>query len=363
MTRLPQVIVTNFKRRVTGVTTTALRVSDEQKRSSSFSVAVCGPNQDLNYWELLSNGWRRPTSGSDRIWHVRRDPEMMLGLFAKHVLRQPIKLIFTSAAIRKHSWFPSWLISKMDAVIATTELAASFVPHVKAVVGHGVDTQTFKPNLSRADEPLRLICVGRIRPEKGTDLIVDALCEILPRYPKVVVEFAGLCMPKEQAFFDQLKNRLSYAGVADRVTWQGEVPPKDLPAKLAAAHILLAAPTYEGFGLTPFEAMACGLAVVCTDTGAFAHAVGVPNAETYPVEHMAGVEWKNGEVRQGSSGLFVNTGDLKAFADAVAKLLDDPTLRQFMATNAVSRVHEEFTIRHEAASIEKVYQEMLTINA
>ena len=76
---------------------------------------------------------------------MRRNTEMRAALWARDVLRLPVKIVFTSAAIRRHSAFPRWLISRMDAVIATTEAAASFVPHVRGIVPHGVDTERFFP--------------------------------------------------------------------------------------------------------------------------------------------------------------------------------------------------------------------------
>ncbi|MES7358587.1 hypothetical protein U6X56_12390, partial [Cutibacterium acnes] len=126
---------------------------------------------------------RAPVGRPFRIWHVRRDHEMAAGLWARDVLQLPIRLVFTSAAQHRHGWFPRWLISRMDAVIATTPKAASFVPNTTAVVPHGVDLQRFSPPPDKASAwadsglPGRygIGVFGRVRPDKGTDVFVDAM--------------------------------------------------------------------------------------------------------------------------------------------------------------------------------------------
>ena len=59
--------------------------------------------------------WRRRTP---LIWHARRNNEMIAGVVLS-ALGWPLKLVFTSAAQRHHSWITRWLIRRMDAIIAT----------------------------------------------------------------------------------------------------------------------------------------------------------------------------------------------------------------------------------------------------
>src|SRR5687767_168645 len=64
---------------------------------------------------------RRPV-----VWHARRNNEMMAGLLLKW-LGWPFRLVFTSAAQRHHTWITRWLIARMDAVIAASDAAASYL--------------------------------------------------------------------------------------------------------------------------------------------------------------------------------------------------------------------------------------------
>jgi len=80
--------------------------------------------------------WRRP---APLIWHARRNNEMIVGVVLQS-LGWPLKLVFTSAAQRHHSWLTRWLIRRMDAIIATSELSASYLKREATVIPHGVDT-------------------------------------------------------------------------------------------------------------------------------------------------------------------------------------------------------------------------------
>jgi len=150
---LPELIVTNFNRNFTGVSATAAGVVRAQ--TERYDLVLAGhplpgcpaPVSPARATRLSG----RPPDGRDfTIWHVRRNPEMRAAIWARDVLRLPIKIVFTSAAQRRHSAYPRWLISRMDAVIATTESAAGFVPNVRATVPHGVDTNRIRPARDRA---------------------------------------------------------------------------------------------------------------------------------------------------------------------------------------------------------------------
>ncbi len=143
----PKLFVTNFNKNFTGVSATTANVVRVQAKRYDVSLVGhplpgCPPPVSLHD--------ARSASRQGAIWHVRRNTEMRAALWTRDVLRLPIKIVFTSAAQRRHSAFPRWLISRMDAVIATTDKAAGFVPHVRAVVPHGVDTGLFQPAKNRA---------------------------------------------------------------------------------------------------------------------------------------------------------------------------------------------------------------------
>lgn len=133
---MPDLIVTNFNRNFTGVSSTAASVVRCQVDQYDLALAghpLPGCPAPITKAQAATLSRTPPPGRPFTIWHVRRNPEMRTALWVRDVLRRPIRIVFTSAAIRRHSAFPRWLISRMDAVIATTEAAAGFVPHVRAV--------------------------------------------------------------------------------------------------------------------------------------------------------------------------------------------------------------------------------------
>ena len=143
-----QLIVPNLHRRYSGVTATNRMVAP--KLATMYRAAWLGPHAPdgiarMGFADLLKL-WRRRNS---LIWHARRNDEMIAGLLLR-ALGWPLKLVFTSAAQRHHKRLTRWLIRQMDAVIATSELSASFLKRKATVVMHGVDTISYAPPSDRA---------------------------------------------------------------------------------------------------------------------------------------------------------------------------------------------------------------------
>ena len=207
-----------------------------------------------------------PADKPFNIWHVRRNSEMQFAIFLRDILKLPIKIVFTSAAQRRHSAWPRWLISRMDAIIATSEEAASFVPNVISIIPHGVDLDRFSPSKdqrvswSKTGMPgeYGIINVGRVRPEKGTDLFVEAMIDALPQLPKATAIIAGATQPKDRSFRNELDARIKQAGLTERIKFLGEIPSQDLPALLKGAKRLLRYLAMKVLGLPTLEGMACG---------------------------------------------------------------------------------------------------------
>ncbi len=341
----PEVIVFNLKKRYTGVSATVNALVPLQM--TQWALGYCGTTQSngvvgMRLGDAIRVSRRPPPGRPFRIWHVRRDHEMLAGLWARDVLRLPVRLVFTSAAQHVHGAFPRWLISRMDAVIATTQKAADCVPNTTAVVHHGIDLARFSPvdkTLAWADSglpgQLGVGVFGRVRPDKGTDVFVDALLAVLPRYPEVTAVIAGLAQPQHRAFETDLKERIAAAGLSERLVFLGEVAAGEVHRWYQRCLVCVACPRYEPFGLTPFEAAATGCALVCSRTGAF--------------EEL---------ITPGQEGLLVPTGDAAALAHALDQLLTDPERTRAKGQRARERVSQHFSLQAEADGIGRVYRQL-----
>lgn len=308
----PEVIVFNLKQRYTGVSATINALVPLQAKQ--WRLGFCGTRMSngidgMTLGQAIALSRKPPAGRPFRIWHVRRDPEMMAAIFARDVLRLPIKLVFTSAAQHLHGRFPRWLISKMDAVISTTPLAASFVPNTTAVVPHGIDLSRFSPPPDKltawADSGLPgqygIGVFGRVRPDKGSDVFVHAMIQALPQLPGATAVIAGLAQAQHQAYQQDLQRQIDEAGLHDRIVFLGEVPAGDVHRWYQRCLLCVACPRYEPFGLTPFEAAATGCALVCSRTGAFDQ-LAIPQV----------------------TGEMVDTDDVQGLTQAVLSVLRDP---------------------------------------
>lgn len=340
----PDVLVTNFNPRYTGVSSTTRNVLRQTLADGVRAQLVGVPLPDcpppITRMQALKLSRTPPEGKPFTIWHVRRDPEMQLALFARDVLRLPIRIVFTSAAKHRHSAFPRWLISRMDAVIATSDEAAALVPHVRVTAPHGVDCDLWHPVEDRAKAwkatgypgDYGIGVMGRIRPEKGSDIFVETMIRALPDLPGATALLIGRIKGKDQAFADKLKARIAEAGMSDRILFTGEVPTPDMPGLIRSLSLLLAVPRYEPFGVTPSEGMASGVPIVVSDTGHFAAFAG-----------------------GGEAGQLVPTGDVEATVAAVKHVLAEGEPR---AKAARERAVAQFNLKGEAAAIEKVYEDM-----
>jgi mannosyltransferase len=288
----------------------------------------------------LAKLWRRRNS---LIWHARRNNEMIAGVLLRS-LGWPLKLVFTSAAQRHHSWITRWLIRRMDAIIATNDISASFLKRDATVIPHGVDTKLYKPPVDRAAAfaqaglPGRYAigCFGRVRAQKGSDVFVDAMCRLLPRYPDFTAILVGAITPEHTAFANQLKKRIEAAGLQSRIVITGELGIEEVQRWYQRLTIYAFTSRNEGFGLTLIEAMSVGAALVASRAGA---------AELV--------------VEDGVTGVLTPTGDVDALVAALEPLMRDPASAIAMGIRAQARVLAKFSLDAEANRIAEVYRALV----
>nr|WP_249813067.1 glycosyltransferase family 4 protein [Bradyrhizobium sp. 156] len=337
-----EVIVPNLHRRYSGVTATNRMVAPRLARL--FRAAWFGSDAPEGVARLsgadLLRLWRRK---APVIWHARRNNEMIAGVLLR-ALGWPLKLVFTSAAQRHHSWITRWLIRRMDAIIATSDLSGSFLKVKATVIPHGVDTGVYAPPLDRtaafAETSLpgryAIGCFGRVRAQKGTDVFVDAMCRLLPRYLDFTAIIVGQVTPEQTAFANDLKKRIEAAGLQSRIVITGELPIEEVQRWYQRLTIYAFTSRNEGFGLTLIEAMAAGTALVAASAGA---------AELV--------------VEDGVTGVLIPTGDADALAAAVEPLMRDVAAAIAMGERGRARVLERFSLDAEAARIGEVYRPLL----
>jgi phosphatidylinositol alpha-1,6-mannosyltransferase len=194
-----------------------------------------------------------------------------------------------------------------------SRFAAAFGPMAALeMLPPGVDTDVYRPDAAAAAVIRRrhglagrpvIVCVSRLVPRKGQDVLVCALPRIRRRVPG-----AALLLVGGGPYRGRLARLAERAGVAEHVVFTGSVPWAELPAHYAAGDVFaMPCRTHgrgldvEALGIVFLEAAACGLPVVAGRSG------GSPET-----------------VREGETGLLVDGRDVEEVAGAVAGLLADP---------------------------------------
>ncbi|MFY1627797.1 glycosyltransferase [Micromonospora sp. WMMD723] len=221
------------------------------------------------------------------------------------------------------------------------ELVRLGVPRSRmTVVPSGVNLDTFAPlgpAVDRdADRP-RVLTVGRLVERKGFQTVIRAMA-LVPDAECVVVGGPPAGLLETDPYARRLRALAGTCGVADRVRLVGAVPREEMGRWYRSADVLVAAPWYEPFGLTPLEAMACGVPVVGTAVG------GIRDT-----------------VVDGVTGDLVPARDPQALGAALAGLLGDPARRYGYATAALQRARRSYSWATAADRLTEVYAEVAAV--
>ena len=179
-------------------------------------------------------------------------------------------------------------------------------------------------------------CFGRVRAQKGSDVFVEAMCRLLPRYPDFAAVLVGAVTTEHASFANDLKKRIEAAGLQSRIIITGELPIEEVQRWYQRLTIYAFTSRNEGFGLTLIEAMSAGAALVASRAGA---------AELV--------------VEDGVTGVLMPPGDVDALVAALEPLMRDPAAAAQMGERARARVLEKFSLDAEAAGIAEVYRSLV----
>jgi len=181
------------------------------------------------------------------------------------------------------------------------------------------------------DLPSRAIMyVGTLQPRKNLDILICSFARLKSReripHKLVLVGRKGWMYEK---LFDQIRA----LGLTGEVVFTGAVPDAELPLLLNCAEVFVSPSSYEGFGLTVLEAMACGVPVVTS------------NVSSLP------------EVA-GEAAVLVEPRDVDALTEALGSVTGDRNLRSDLRSRGLARAGR-FTWENSARQVLSIYQELL----
>ena len=190
----------------------------------------------------------------------------------------------------------------------------------------GVDAARLAPGTAAGDA---LLCVAALTPDKGHDVLLDALA--------TATDLSWRCacvgsLDRDPAFADRVRRRAWKGGLRDRVGFPGPRTGPELDRAYAAADLLVLASHAETYGMVVTEALARGLPVLATEVGGVSEALGHGEDGTRP-------------------GLLVPPGDPAALGAALRAWLEDAELRDRLRRAARER---RATLRPWAATASAV---------
>ena len=199
------------------------------------------------------------------------------------------------------------------------------------IVRCGVDPERFAltDRDGRAGRAPELLCVGRLVPDKGQGILLEALAALRAQHPGARLTFAG-DGPDRAA----LEARAAELGLGDAVRFAGSVGQDRILELYEQADVFCLPSFAEGIPVVLMEAMSTGLPVVTTQI------MGIPEL-----------------VRDGETGLLVAPGDVGALAAALGRLAGDAALRDRLGRAGREHVREHFDIAGAVAAMERVMLE------
>ena len=212
------------------------------------------------------------------------------------------------------------------------DIAAAFgmQPAAIQLVHCGIDTEEFRPlgNVPKVSRRL-MATVSADQPLKGMRYLLEAMAELLPRYPDLQLLMVGSI--RDGSEVDQLISRLK---LREHIVTVSGISTEQLVHFYNEAEVAVVPSVYEGFGLPAGEAMACGTALVSTDGGALPEVTG-------------------------DAALQVPVRDSAALVTAIDTLLADEALRRQYELAGRQRMEDIFCWQRAAGQMLDYYEQVL----
>lgn len=243
---------------------------------------------------------------------------------------------FPNNAIDHHTLIGQALLAA-DWVTACSEAlldeARQLVPEItpySSVIHNGLDVPPLPPTPLPTDPP-RLLCLGRLLPEKGFDLALVAFASLVDRFPHTRVIIAG-----DGPARSELEQQAAELGLTPRVDFRGWVAPEKVPELLNSATVVVMPSRTEGFPIVALQAALMARPIVATRVG------GLPEA----VLHQ-------------ETGLLVEKEDSRALAEAIAFLLNHPETAVEMGRAGRLRAQELFSLERHVDAYDALYRKLV----
>jgi D-inositol-3-phosphate glycosyltransferase len=190
-----------------------------------------------------------------------------------------------------------------------------------------------------AERPI-VLQLGRMVPRKGVETVIRAVGIVQRRYAirpllLIVGGDSATADPALTPEIGRLQRVAAEERIADDVVFLGQRPRSELRYFYSASNVFVTMPWYEPFGITPVEAMACGVPVIGARVG--------------------GVQYS---VEDGRTGFLVEPRNADALARRLAHVFSNPSIQRLLGKRARRRACERFTWQRVSRALADVYAEV-----
>ena len=232
-------------------------------------------------------------------------------------------------------------VASADAVVCISEYTRSQLMYLSGpehwgklrIVHCGADLERYPYVAPKEATNLSVLCVCRLVPEKGLDVLVGAIASIARGGTDIQLVIVG-----SGALEDSLRRNVQQLGLEGRVFFEGAVGQDDMASYYANADVFCLPSFAEGVPVVLMEAMATGRPVVAT------RITGIPEL-----------------VEDGVSGLLVAPGSLEQLVGALERLAASRELRGRMGLAGRQKVEAEFDARRCAGQVAEVFRSMAPV--
>jgi len=178
-----------------------------------------------------------------------------------------------------------------------------------------------------------ILNIGTLEPRKNVVTLIKAFKKLQEgRFKDYVLVIAG----EKGWLYKRIFEEIESSGAEQSIRLLGVARDEDLPLLYNCADLFVYPSLYEGFGLPPLEAMACGVPVITSNTSSLPEVVG-------------------------NAGIMVEPHDINSLSETMASVLKDKELKHRMSRDGLKRA-KMFTWEKMVSEVLKIYNEILSWN-
>ena len=222
-----------------------------------------------------------------------------------------------------------WVAGCCAAVLEHGQRLAPQMAPRSSVIYNGLETPALATEPLPLDPP-RILCLGRLSPEKGMDVALASFVSILARFPGARLIIAG-----DGVLRSDLERQAACHGIARAVDFIGWIEPDKVAALINTSTVVLMPSRRDSLPLVALEAALMARPIVATRVG------GLPEVVVHE-----------------ETGLLVENENSEALADAVGFLLSHPEVARLMGEAARARAQRAFSWEHHVNSYDVLYRKL-----